>query len=206
MFKFSIFKHLPPFSNRKLLLKVVLGVFLLLFFLDYQPALSFPPARKNIVRAQTSEQSQIIKEGRLPLIFQPPHSGYISNHFSFFHPGVDVATSLGSNVHPVANGIVTDISFNFWGLGQTVSIDHGFGFQSLYAHLGKVMVKVNQAVTPSDIIAEVGLSGHTSGPHTHLQISKDGKNINPETVLPKIRDYPKEEDLSFVASPSANLR
>lgn len=99
---------------------------------------------------------------------------------------MDLATPLGTEIHPVAEGVVSQVGFDIWGLGLMVVVDHAGGYQSLYAHMGKIDVKVGDKVSDDSILGVVGLTGHTSGPHTHLQISKDGKNIDPLTVLPKI--------------------
>lgn len=190
MFKDQLFKHLPHnLTKYSLSVKVLLGVFLLVFFSGFQPVLGFPPIKQNIARAQL-EQSQTVAATELPFKFQNPHSGYISTRFSLFHPGIDIATPLGTQIHPIAPGTVIDTSYNYWGLGQTVSVDHGSGYSSLYAHMGKVEVKTGQKVSPDDILGEVGLTGNTSGPHTHLQVSKDGKDINPQTLLPDLPDHP----------------
>ncbi len=191
MFRSKLAKHLPHLLTlRKTSFKIALGAIFLSFFLNYQPTLGFPPIKQNLAQAQAPEQSQSIDVKVLPFKFQNPHDGYISTRFSFFHPGVDIATPLNTPIHPVAPGIVTDTGYNYWGLGQTVTVDHEDGFQSLYAHMGKVLVKKGDRVKEEDVLGEVGLTGHTSGPHTHLQVSKNGKEIDPETLLPILSDHP----------------
>ena len=181
----------PKFLTRiSLFTKITLGVIFILSLMGYQPVFGFPPIHQSNVHAQEVEQSQTINAQPLPFTFKNPHSGYISTHFSVFHPGIDIATELGTQIHPVAPGTVADTSYNYWGLGQTVTVDHGDGYQSLYAHMGKVYVKTGQKVTQDDVLGEVGLTGHTSGPHTHLQISKDGQLIDPATLLPTLSDHP----------------
>lgn len=174
------------------LLKIALGVVCTAFFLDYQPSLSFP-VKQSIVKAQ-SEQVQSIDSQTLPLNFQLPHPGYLSTPYSNYHHGIDLASGLGIPLKAIASGKVVSTGYNFWGLGLTISIDHGHGFSSLYAHLGKTYVQKDQQISTSDYIGEVGLTGHTSGPHTHLEIYKDGTTINPLTILPEIRQFPVAED------------
>lgn len=169
----------------------VLGVVLVTFLLDYQPVFHIPGVAKGIVLAQ---DQQVLEAKPLPLEFQLPHPGYLSTYFSSYHPGIDIATGLGMSIKPIAKGKVVNAEFNFWGLGFVVEVDHGFGYKSTYAHLGKIYVKKDQAVDPNNYLGEVGLTGHTSGPHTHLEISKDGKNIDPLTILPEIRSMPQTED------------
>lgn len=188
MSQFSKLSHLPPLLNKgKLPLKIALGILLLTFFLDYQPTLGFPPLKQNIAHAQTPDQTQQVTAQELPVTFQLPHHVLmVSTYFSWWHPGVDLATELGTPIHPVAPGEVDSEGFDFWGLGNTIVVNHPGGYSSLYAHLGRMLVKKGDKVTADTILGEVGLTGHTSGPHTHLQISKDGKNIDPLTVLPKL--------------------
>lgn len=174
---------------KKSVLKLALGVLCLTFFLDYQPSFSFPPFKSNKVFAQ-SAQTQQISAQTLPFQFQLPHPGYASTTYSAFHPAIDIATGLGMPIKPIASGTVIEQGYNFWGLGLTVTIDHGNGYQSIYAHMGKIYVQKGQSVSATDFIGEVGLTGHTTGPHTHLEISKDNSKINPIAVLPEIRQQP----------------
>lgn len=203
--------NLPKLTRHssKLTSKIAFGVILLTFLFNYQPSFSFPPIKQNVARAQTPsptpEQSQTIDAKSLGLVFKLPHDGYISTYFSSYHPGVDLATALGTPIHPVAGGTVVDAGFNYWGLGLNVVVDHGHGYQSLYAHMGKIYVKIGQKVSSDDVLGEVGLTGHTTGPHTHLQISKDGENINPLTVLPEVRNTPLASDFTPIATDSAQL-
>lgn len=197
MFKGLPFKHLPlnP-KSATLPSKIALGIFLITFLLGYQPTLGFPPIRKSTVHAQVTEQTQTITPQALPIVFQLPHDGYVSTHFSLLHPGIDLATALGTQIHPVAPGVVVSAGYDYWGLGLNVVVDHGHGYESLYAHMGRIDVKPGQTVSPSDILGVVGLTGHTTGPHTHLQISKDGVNFDPLTVLPPVRNYPTAADFN----------
>lgn len=195
-------KGQPPFrlpfcrSFRKLSSKIALGLLLVSFLLNYQPSFSIPPLKQGIVRAQ-SEQTLSIESQSLPVSFQLPHQGYLSTPYSKFHPGIDLATGLGMPIKPVAAGQVVFAGFNFWGLGLTVTIDHGFGYRSLYAHLGKIYTSKDLQVSGDSFIGEVGLTGHTSGPHTHLEITKEGNSIDPQKILPEIRRMPVIED--FIA-------
>lgn len=195
----------------KLILKLVLGSLFLFFFLSYEPVFAFPPVKKSIVLAQT-EQSQHIVAQAIPIVFQLPHPGYLSTSFSSYHPGIDIATGLGMPIKPVAKGVVINHGFNLWGLGLNVEIDHGNNYRSLYAHMGRIYVKNGQPVSENDFLGEVGLTGHTSGPHTHLEIFKDGNRIDPQKLLPEIRLQPQAQDFNPVtqkASPkpqaAANL-
>lgn len=191
---------LPLLSNfPRLSSKAAFLVILIAFLMDYQPSLSIPPIKKGVARAQT-EQIQSVAAENLPFEFQLPHLGYITTKFSFYHPGVDLATGLGMPIKTIAPGTVTNTGFNFWGLGLNVAVDHGYGYKSLYAHMGNIYVQKDQSVEKDDILGTVGLTGHTSGPHTHLEISKESHNIDPQTVLPPIREIPVAADFKQVAN------
>jgi murein DD-endopeptidase MepM/ murein hydrolase activator NlpD len=69
----------------------------------------------------------------------------------------------------------------------------------LYAHMGRIYVTKDQKVGENAIIGTVGLTGFTSGPHTHLEITLAGKYIDPLTILPPVDDQPKEEFLISAA-------
>ncbi len=173
--------------------KFALVALLVTFLLDYQPAFTFPPITQPTVQAE----APTIEANTLPFTFQLPHPGYLSTPFSSYHPGVDIATGLGMPIKPVAEGTVVSAGYSFWGLGLNVVIDHGSGYKSLYAHLGKTYVKPDQKVTAQTTLGEVGLTGHTSGPHTHLEITKDSQYVDPKLLLPEMRTNPLAEDFLY---------
>ena len=77
--------------------------------------------------------------------------------------------------------------------------------------MGRIFVKTGQDITTGNTIGEVGLTGQTSGPHTHLEIKKDGRYIDPLTILPTIPNFPREEDFrpvggAEVTKPQSELR
>lgn len=123
-----------------------------------------------------------------PLVL--PHPGYLSTRFSSYHPGIDIAAGLGMPIHPITDGEVTIVGRDLFGLGNFVEVSHQNGFRSKYAHMGRVFVRVGDKVTEENILGEVGLTGYTSGPHTHLEITRDGKFIDPQALLPEIPDIP----------------
>lgn len=94
-------------------------------------------------------------------------------------------------IHPILDGVVEEVGRDIFGLGNYIVITHESGFKSKYAHLGKIYVKAGDKVTSENFLGEVGLTGHTSGPHTHLEITKDGNFLDPQKILPEIPDMPK---------------
>ncbi|HYA31741.1 MAG TPA: M23 family metallopeptidase [Thermodesulfovibrionales bacterium] len=95
-----------------------------------------------------------------------------------FHSGVDISIASGSPVRATADGVV---SFAGWsgGSGNLVGIEHGFGYATFYAHNTKSAVVVGQFVKRGDVIAYSGSTGSSTGPHSHYEIWKDGRHINP---------------------------
>lgn len=169
--------------------------FIFLNFLGYYPTFSIPPLKRSEVFAQTDAQKGEV----IPLSFSKPlilpHPGYLSTRFSVWHPGIDIATGLGMPIHPIIDGEVISVSRDIFGLGNYVEVSHENGFKSKYAHMGRTYVKVGQKVTSENTLGEVGLTGHTSGPHTHLEVTHNNQNIDPQKLLPELPNMPKEEFL-----------
>lgn len=175
--------------------KITIACLTVAFLLGYQPTIGFPPIKQNVSFAQEGiSQSDNIEASNLPVI-QLPHQGYISTRYSRFHPGVDIAMGLNTPIKPIAEGVVETVNFGFFGYGNNVVIKHPGNLTSLYGHMGKINVKAGDPVTLDTIIGNIGLTGFTSGPHTHLEITLDGRSIDPLTILPAIPDQPTEEFL-----------
>jgi murein DD-endopeptidase MepM/ murein hydrolase activator NlpD len=99
-----------------------------------------------------------------------------------FHSGLDIGARVGTSVLAPAAGIVT-----FAGpqgdYGLTLIIDHGNDIRSLYAHLSRLEVEVDQKVEPGTVVAHTGNTGRSSGPHLHYEIQLQGRAVNPRTFL-----------------------
>lgn len=160
-------------------------MFLLLFVSGYSPVLSIPPVKQSQALAGDIQRHEI-DASSLPNPINLPHPGYLSTKFSFYHPGIDIAAGYGMPIHPISSGLVEKVNYSPFGYGNNVVINHSAGFKSMYAHMGKVYVKTGQLVDHNNIIGEVGLTGRTSGPHTHLEITKDDQYINPLNILPPL--------------------
>jgi murein DD-endopeptidase MepM/ murein hydrolase activator NlpD len=164
-------------------------IMIALFFSGYQPVLAIPPIQKSIVKADFSQDQQI-QPGTLSEAFTLPHPGYLTTTYSVWHPGVDIAIGLGMPIHPILKGKITDVKYGFFGYGNQVTVEHELGYKSTYSHMGKIFAKSGDLVTKESILGQVGLTGRTTGPHTHLEIMKDNKYINPANILPNIPDFP----------------
>ncbi|HMQ43908.1 M23 family metallopeptidase [Mariniflexile maritimum] len=95
------------------------------------------------------------------------------------HWGMDFSAPRGTPVYATGDGVVIRADNTATGYGNHIRIDHGYGYESLYAHLFKYNVKKNQKVNRGDLIGFVGSTGRSEGPHCHYEIFKDGERINP---------------------------
>jgi murein DD-endopeptidase MepM/ murein hydrolase activator NlpD len=95
-----------------------------------------------------------------------------------FHSGVDIRGSVGEPIKAAASGTVT-YAGNRGGYGKVVIIKHARGYETRYGHCSKILVKVGDKVKKDQIIAKVGNTGISTGPHLHFEIRKFGKPLNP---------------------------
>lgn len=112
--------------------------------------------------------------------------GYRSDPFTGstrMHTGLDFAMKVGNPVYATGDGVVESVKFEFFGYGNSVTIDHGFGYKTLYAHLNSVNVIEGMKVKRGDCIAESGKSGRSSGPHLHYEVVYRGRKVNPANYL-----------------------
>lgn len=95
------------------------------------------------------------------------------------HWGLDFTAETGTNVYATGNGIIKTIEQKKWGYGNSIIIDHGFGYVSRYAHLSAFDVEEGDTVVRGQIIGKVGSTGKSTAPHLHYEIEKNGKKIDP---------------------------
>ena len=95
------------------------------------------------------------------------------------HWGIDFSAPRGTPIYATGDGVVEEILNEYGGGGKQVIIDHGFGYKTLYAHMEEFNVKMGEKVKRGDCIGYVGNTGHSTGPHVHYEVFKDGKRVNP---------------------------
>ena len=100
------------------------------------------------------------------------------------HWGIDLAGNEGEGVYATDAGVIVYAGWNNYGYGNMILIDHGGGFQSLYAHLSGLNVGCGQSVGQGDVIGAIGTTGNSSGSHLHFEIMTSSYKINPFDVLP----------------------
>ena len=113
------------------------------------------------------------------------------------HTGQDFASKIGNPVYATGDGVIEKVDFKHTGYGNEVVIDHGFGYQSRYAHLSTIDVGVGQTIHRGDKIGEVGKSGKSTGPHLHYEVLYKGSAVNPMSFMDM--SMPVEEYKAMIA-------
>jgi len=144
--------------------------------------LIIPGARPVIVHKVTVGNRQVTLYGK----YLWPVTGTITSRFGWrwgrFHHGIDIGAPQGRSIVASRAGRVT---FSGWngGYGNTVIIDHGDGVTTLYAHASRLLVSRGTWVEAGQVIARVGSTGFSTGPHLHFEVRVNGVAINPLSVL-----------------------
>ena len=99
------------------------------------------------------------------------------------HAGIDLGASTGTPIYASDNGIVTEAQFKNNGYGNFISIDHGNGFVTYYAHCSEILVSPGDVVAKGDLIARVGSTGRSTGPHLHFEVRADGEAQDPMNYI-----------------------
>jgi murein DD-endopeptidase MepM/ murein hydrolase activator NlpD len=159
---------------------------------DLSTSLSQLEQRVDLRDAQLSALENVILSRDLNASIRPEGrpvlQGFISSYFGpredpitgreEFHKGVDFAGNEGDPVVAVAAGVVTWAGERS-GYGKLIEIDHGKGFTTRYAHNEQTLVAVGQTVTRGQPIALMGSTGHSTGPHVHFEVLRNGRPVNP---------------------------
>ena len=158
------------------------------------------PSTKNQARIQ--KENQLLKKARenfntqyFPFCFERPVKNFkrisspygarriLNNIKKAGHGGVDYAAPVGTPVYAPAKGIVALTHQDMFLSGKTLLINHGFGLFSSYSHLNQINVKEGDTINTGDLIAEIGSTGRSTGPHLHYTITWNGVRLNPEQLI-----------------------
>ncbi|HNT89062.1 MAG TPA: M23 family metallopeptidase, partial [Candidatus Hydrogenedentes bacterium] len=103
-----------------------------------------------------------------------------------FHAGIDIAADFGARVRPFREGVVR---FSGWrpGYGKVVIVRHDDGVESVYGHNAANLVEVGERVNPESVIALLGNTGRSTGPHLHFEVRVNGRAVNPVSYLEGVR-------------------
>jgi peptidoglycan hydrolase-like protein with peptidoglycan-binding domain len=117
-----------------------------------------------------------------PVALEP--SGWFGPRGSRFHSGIDYPTPTGTTVAAAARGRVSFAGWDGGGYGYLVTIDHGGGLHTMYAHLSRVAVRVGQPIAAGATLGRSGASGLSDGPHLHFEVRLGGAAVDPLSALP----------------------
>lgn len=154
-------------------------------------------ARAEIQGKVETKKAEIAEQARIDAmpdvngikLATKPVTGIITSRYgensrirSSAHTGLDIATSTGTPIKVVSDGTVT-FAGNGRSYGNLVKVSHGNGVETWYAHASKIYVKQGQQVKAEDVIAAVGSTGNSTGPHLHFEIRINGNVVNPQNYL-----------------------
>ena len=125
------------------------------------------------------------RDGCYPLPGAKVISPYKNNRGSHRHTGVDLKTKANDPIYAVGDGVVT-MSKNYSGYGKCIIIKHADGTETLYAHNSKNYVKEGEKVKSGQKIALTGRTGRATTEHLHFEVRKNGKPVNPMSLLEKL--------------------
>lgn len=156
----------------------------------------------QILESKLPQQEQSLKELKNAVIQRNqrlastpsiwPVAGRITSDFGYrrspfgsrreFHDGLDIAAPYGTPIRAAADGMVVFTGYR-QGYGNMVTISHGYGIETSYGHTSKILVKRGQQVKKGQVIAKVGNTGRSTGPHVHYMVSVNGGLKNPTNYL-----------------------
>lgn len=121
-----------------------------------------------------------------------PANGEVTSRFGWrnspwggggdWHPGIDIANDVGTPITAAADGSVVSSSW-FGGYGNMIELDHGNGIVTIYGHNSQNLVTAGQQVKKGQVIAYMGSTGYSTGPHVHYEIRVNGTAVNPASFL-----------------------
>ncbi|MGK0525554.1 MAG: murein DD-endopeptidase MepM/ murein hydrolase activator NlpD [Pseudomonadales bacterium] len=148
--------------------------------------------REQQLRLLDQVSSRQKLEDELYLEGRPITWGWLSSRYGYrsdpftgkrtWHAGVDLAGKEGSDIISVAGGVVSYADERF-GYGNLVEIDHGDGLITRYAHCKTIKVNVGDVIQKGQVLALMGSTGRSTGPHVHFEVIRNGKSENPETYI-----------------------
>ncbi len=141
---------------------------------------SFTKLRESL----TDKRGELQHIPAIKPVLGPIISGFgLRNHpihrIKKIHTGLDIAAKIGTPIYAAGDGVVKFAGVRSNGYGTHIDLDHGYGFETKYAHLSRLNVKMGQKVKRGDLIGYTGNSGLSKGPHLHYEIMKNGEKIDP---------------------------
>ena len=144
---------------------------------------------KAVIEEDVNQRVEILKSTINGVYLERPIEGIITSRYgalssvrSSAHTGLDIANHIGTDIKAAASGKVKKAEYS-GNYGNLVIIEHDNGVETYYAHCSKLYVKVGDIVEQGDVIAAVGSTGNSTGPHLHFEIRLDGITLNPQKYL-----------------------
>ncbi len=153
--------------------------------------------KKYFIQSQSHDEIEVLIKDREALLSAIPAIQPISNEELIrlasgygrrYHPiykvrkmhyGIDFSAPIGTPIYATADGKIKDVSVSFRGYGKEIEIDHGFGFQTRYAHMHEFAVKKGDKVKRGELIGYVGNTGLSTAPHLHYEVIRNNRKVNP---------------------------
>ena len=155
----------------------------------YHQSVSYDTLFDDTLFAMARNKSDML--AHIPAIFplKETEIKYISSYFGYrpdpiykvekLHTGIDFSAQMGTEAYATGDGVVSDVEKGHWGYGNMVTIDHGYGYKTRYAHLQKAAVRKGQRMKRGQLIGFIGNTGKTTGVHLHYEVLKNDVPINP---------------------------
>lgn len=176
-----IIRHILERANIKAVLGGNLALFVAVSGVVAPGATALTQTEPELTTLAPAEQS-ISTE----VSIQYPVSPVIVNQgYNLLHWGIDFDGATGDPIHPIRKGRIVKVEYSRFAYGNSILVDHGSGYSSLYAHLSQINVRENDSVDARTVIGKMGSTGRSTGDHLHLEVYKDGRPVNPMSVLPK---------------------
>ncbi|HEV2814790.1 MAG TPA: peptidoglycan DD-metalloendopeptidase family protein [Solirubrobacteraceae bacterium] len=148
------------------------------------------PSTIRVLRSaprRTATRSRSVAAAQTPVRFLRPIAAPMTDGFgprgNRPHHGVDFPAASGTPVTAGGGGVVRSAGYNAFGYGNLVIVSHRLGFESWYAHLSSVAVVRGQSVSGGVLVGRVGSTGHSTGPHLHFEVRRNGTPIDPVPLL-----------------------
>ncbi|WP_017305332.1 M23 family metallopeptidase [Spirulina subsalsa] len=134
----------------------------------------------------SGQRAQLARQMANGLIW--PTTGILSQGFHTYHTGIDIAGAPGTPIVAVQDGVVVMSGWDDWGLGYAITLQHPDGSRTVYGHNRRLLVRQGQQVQQGQLIAEMGSTGNSSGPHLHFEFypSQSRQAVNPMYQLPPL--------------------
>lgn len=146
------------------------------------PELPVPKRAQPQYLASGPQSPSFVAPGGAQFIW--PAGGSLTQYFSWYHPGDDIANRAAPGIAASDGGTIIVAGWpDSSGYGNRVVIDHGNGYQSLYAHMANVYVSVGETVSRGQLIGQMGSTGRSTGIHLHFEIHYKGIALNPLSIL-----------------------